>query len=291
MAKSVLREITPLNNSDCFTIFSRKKTEFNFPLHNHDEFELNLILNASGAKRIVGDHILEIEDMELVLVGSNLPHGWFTHNCLSNEIQEVTIQFHKDLLDDKFLRRNQMSNIRTMFDNSKRGILFSRPTIEKIAPRILSISKQSGFDSIIELLSILHDLSTSRDSQLLSNSTFTNEEFFYNSRRIEKVFEHMNANFSKQITLYDVAKIANMPCSSFSRFIRKRTGVTFMDCLNEIRLGHISRMLIDTTQSISEIAYTCGFNNMANFNRTFKRKKGCTPKEFRENYLGKTVFV
>ena len=155
----------------------------------------------------------------------------------------------------------------------------------------MSISKQSGFDSIIELLSILHDLSTSRDSQLLSNSTFTNEEFSYNSRRIEKVFEHMNANFSKQITLYDVAKIANMPCSSFSRFIRKRTGVTFMDCLNEIRLGHISRMLIDTTQSISEIAYTCGFNNMANFNRTFKRKKGCTPKEFRENYLGKTVFV
>lgn len=291
MSKNVVREITPLNSCDCFTIFSRKKKEFDFPLHNHDELELNLILNATGAKRIVGDHIAEISDVELVFVGSTLPHGWFNQNCTSEDIQEVTVQFHKDLLDDKFLKRNQLSNIRTMFDNSKRGILFSRATTEKIAPRLLALAKQNGFDSILELFSILHDLSTSRDCMLLSDSTFTREDFYYNSRRIEKVFEYMNANFSKHTTLHEVAKIANMPSCSFSRFIKKRTGYTFMDCLNDIRLGHVSRMLIDTTQSISEIAYTCGFNNMANFNRTFKNKKGCTPKEFRENYLGKKIFI
>src|SRR3954468_7141696 len=104
MSTTVIREITPLTQNDCFTIFSRVKQEFDFPLHNHEEMELNLILHARGAKRIVGDHIGEIDDVELVFVGSNLAHGWFNHNCRSKEIREVTLQFHKDLLDEKFLK-------------------------------------------------------------------------------------------------------------------------------------------------------------------------------------------
>jgi AraC-like DNA-binding protein len=291
MSTTVIREITPLTQNDCFTIFSRVKQEFDFPLHNHEEMELNLILHARGAKRIVGDHIGEIDDVELVFVGSNLAHGWFNHNCRSKEIREVTLQFHKDLLDEKFLKRNQLSNIRNMFENAKRGVLFSRETAGHIAPRLLSLSQQNGFASILELLSVLHDLSIAGDSKMLSDPTFTKEEYSYNSRRIEKVFEYMNANFGQQISLAEVSKIANMPEASFSRFIKKRTGYTFIDSLNEIRLGHVSRMLIDTTQSVAEIAYKCGFNNMANFNRTFKSKKNCTPKEFRENYLGKRIFV
>lgn len=291
MINNVIREITPLTLYDCFTIFSRDKKEFDFPLHNHEEMELNLILNASGAKRIVGDHIEEIGDMELVFVGSNLSHGWFTHNCKSEHIKEVTIQFHKDLLDDIFLRRNQLNYIRKMFEGSQRGILFSQETILQISPRILALDKKTGFDSILELFSIFHDLSVSRDMKLLSDSTFTKEQFNYNSRRIEKVFEYMNKNFHKEITLAEVAKVANMPEASFSRFIKKRTGYTYVDSLTEIRLGHVSRMLIDTTHSIAEIAYKCGFNNIANFNRIFKNKKGCTPKNFRADYTGNRVFI
>lgn len=253
--------------------------------------ELNLILDATGAQRIVGDHIGEIDDHELVFVGQNLAHGWFTHNCTSSNIKEVTIQFHKDLLDERFLKRNQLINIRNMFENAKRGLLFSKATVNAIAPRIIGLSKKSGFDSMLELLSIIHDLSISRDIKLLSDATFTVEQFNYNSRRIEKVFEYMNNNFSQQISLADVAKIANMPEASFSRFIKKRTGYSFIDSLNEIRLGHVTRMLIDTTHSIAEVAFKCGFNNMANFNRTFKNKKGYTPKDFRENYVGKRIFI
>jgi len=288
---NLIREITPLTQSDCFTIFSRVKKEFDFPLHNHEDMELNLIINGKGAKRIVGDHIAEIADLELVLVGSNLNHGWFNHNCKSKEIKEITLQFHKDLFDEKFLKRNQLSNIRNMFEQAKRGVLFARETIEQVAPRLQNLGTQSGFASMLELMSILHELSISRGNKMLSDASFTKEDFNYNSRRIEKVFEYMNAHFSVQVTLSEVAKIAGMPDASFSRFIKQRTGYTFIDSLNEIRLGHVSRMLIDTTHSVAEIAYKCGFNNMANFNRTFKSKKGCTPKEFRENYLGKRVFV
>ena len=291
MTSNVMREITPLTPGDCFTIFSRVKQKFDFPLHYHDEYELNLILNAKGAKRVVGGHIEVIEDLELVLVGPNVYHAWFTHQCQSESITEVTIQFHKDLFDDKFLRRNQLSFVKNMIERSQRGILFSQETVSALKGRIQSLNKKSGFDSVLELLSILHDLSISRNMKTLSDSSFSNEQFHYNSRRIEKVFEYMNSHYNMQITLAEVAKIANMPEASFSRFIKKRTGKTFIDSLNEIRLGHASRMLIDTTNTIAEIAYKCGFNNISNFNRIFKRKKFCIPKDFRETYTGNRVFI
>lgn len=292
MNEKLLREITPLTQNDCFTLFTRVKSGFDFPLHYHEVFELNFIQNAKNARRVVGDHMEDIDDLELCLIGPNLQHAWFTHKCQSKEIREITIQFHKDLFDEKFLRRNQLSFIRGMFDKASRGILFSRPTIEAIAPRILHISQKHGFDSVLELMSILHDLSISRNSRLLSDASFNQVEISYNSRRVEKAFEYLNQNFNKSITLAEVSKLAGMTEVSFSRFFKNRSGKTFIDSLNDIRLGHASRMLIDTTHSISEIAYNCGFNNISNFNRIFKKKKGCTPKEFKEGYgAGSRIFI
>jgi AraC-like DNA-binding protein len=292
MKNNIVREITPLTANDCFTIFSRVKQSFNFPLHYHEEYELNLILNARGAKRVIGDHMEEIDELELVLVGPNLPHAWFTHKCKSPEIKEVTIQWHKDLFEEKFLQRNQLSFIRKMFELSSKGVLFSKETVQQIHPRITSLNQQSGFDSVMGLINILHDLSISRNMSTLSSTNSNNEILFNtNSRRIQKAFDYMNKNYDKQITLKDMAKLVNMTEVSFSRFIKKRTGISFIDSLNEIRIGHASRMLIDTSNSITEVSYSCGFNNISNFNRLFKRKKGCTPKEFRENFSGTRTFI
>lgn len=285
MKATLLREITPLTQNDCFSLLHRIKSKFDFPLHYHEEFELNFIQNAKGAKRVIGDHIEEITDLELVLIGSNLQHGWFTHKCKSRAIKEITIQFHRDLFDEKFLQRNQMSLIRTMFEQSFRGILFSKKTTKAIMSRLIALTQKSGFDSVLELMSILHDLSDSSDQKILSNSSFSNKEILsYSSRRIERIMQYINNNFDSNITLNDAAKIAGMTEVALSRFFKLRTGKTFVDTLNEVRLGNASRLLIDTTQSITEVAYKCGFNNMSNFNRLFKKKKVCTPKEFRETY-------
>ena len=290
--KRVIKEVTPLTKNDCFTIFSRKKKEITFPIHFHEEFELNLILNAAGAKRIVGNHMETISDFELVLVGPNTIHGWLEHECRSDEITEVTIQWHKDLLDDNFLGRNQLHFVKKMFDRSRRGLAFSKDTIDAISHRILSLDKKTGFDSVMELLSILHDLSISRNVVTLSDSAITtNPAIICTSRRIEQAFEFMNQNFSGSVTLADVSRIANMTEVGFSRFIRKRTGYTFVESLTDIRLSHATRMLVDTSRSIAEISYACGFNNLSNFNRVFKKKKNCTPKEFRENFFGVRVFI
>ena len=290
MKQGLLREITPLTQSDCFTVFSRVKNEFDFPLHYHEEFELNFIQDAKGAKRMIGDHIEEIDDLELVLVGPNLQHGWFTHKLKGKEVKEITIQFHRDLFDEKFLQRNQMNFIKNMLEHSLRGILFSQETIRIITPRLTKLSQKRGFDSVLELMSILHDLSTSRNTRTLSDASFSNAETVsYNSRRVKLIMDYLNKNFDKNVSLAEAARLAAMTEVAFSRFFKLRTGKTFVDTLNEVRLGHASRMLIETTQSINEVAYKCGFNNMSNFNRIFKKKKQCTPKEFRFAYTSSGV--
>ena len=94
----VFREITPLSAEDCFVIINRVKSEFTYPVHVHPEYELNFIENATGAQRIVGDSIEDIGDMELCLIGNeNLEHAWMNGSCVSKDIHEITIQFHKDL--------------------------------------------------------------------------------------------------------------------------------------------------------------------------------------------------
>ena len=141
MHDAILKEITPLTQSDCFTYFYRTKSDFDFPLHYHDEIELNFIRNARGAKRIIGDHVEEIEDLELVLVGPGLPHGWFGSGFAKNQVEEITIQFHKDFFDERFLQKNQLNFIRSMLRRSLRGILFSPETTKRLEPRIIGLGK------------------------------------------------------------------------------------------------------------------------------------------------------
>ncbi|MBQ5527477.1 MAG: helix-turn-helix transcriptional regulator, partial [Bacteroidales bacterium] len=72
---------------------------------------------------------------------------------------------------------------------------------------------------------------------------------------------------------------------------KSRTGKTVIDYIIDIRLGNAARLLVDTTQNISEICYSCGFNNLSNFNRLFKSKRGYTPREFRTLFKKNKVFV
>ncbi|GHE44814.1 AraC family transcriptional regulator [Sphingobacterium griseoflavum] len=292
MSHHPIKEVTPLRETECFTVFHREKDKFDFPYHYHEEYELNMILDAAGAQRIVGDRVDTIDNFELVLTGPNLPHGWFNHECTSDKIVEVTIQWNKDLFSEQFLHKNQLNFIKRMFQLSRFGIKFSKETVKKILPEILRLHTITGFDSVITLMLILRELSVSGDTKLLvEGDMLLDKTLNFRSRRLDNAFEFMNKNFGNLITLRQVAEVVNMSEVSFSRFIKKRTGKTFIDNLNEIRLGHATRMLIETSNTVAEICYLCGFNNISNFNRAFKRKKNCTPSDYRMNFSGSRVFI
>lgn len=289
----ILREITPLSEKDCFMIFSRKKKEFTFPLHIHAEYELNFIENGKGANRIIGDSVEEIDNLDLALIASpTLEHGWFTHKCHSKEIKEVTIQFHSDLFAEQMLNKNQFASVRELFDKAIYGVTFSQETIQSIKSQIYSLaSEPAGAHSVLKLQGILCTLSTSSSVRELSSRSFNPNVQSFDSRRIEKAYNYMLENFDKRVKLSDVSDIIGMTEQAFSRFLKQKTGRNFIDSLNDIKLGHVTRMLVDTNKNIEDICLSCGFNNISNFNRIFKKRKGCTPNEFRENYKESKLFI
>ncbi|SFE29981.1 helix-turn-helix domain-containing protein [Thermophagus xiamenensis] len=286
------REITPLQDDDCFLIFDRQRRLFNFPIHFHPEYEINFIANARGGRRIVGDHIGIIDDLELVMIGPNLFHGWENYKNKGDKLlHEITLQFPRDLFQHHLLRKNILKPLKDLLHNANRGILFSQETAQLAAQRLKRINKKRGFDSFLEFQSLLYELAISKNQKLLTNISFQNQNDFFNSDNIERIYHFVKENYKNRIKLEEAAKLLNMSVVSFSRLIKQRTGKTFIEFVNEIRLGYATRMLIETTKNISEICYECGFNNISNFNRTFKKKQNCTPTEFRSNFNGiKNVF-
>lgn len=285
MRNSVHREITQLSPEDSFLVYERVKDDFDFPIHFHPEYELNFIYKGKGVRRIIGDHNSIIDDVELVLVGPNLTHGWELNECTCKEIYEITVHIQQDLLNEKMLSRRIFKCIRDMFNRSKHGILFSQETTMNIMPRLMVLPKLSGINYFLEFVSILNDLAGSENQTLLSTQ-FSEMNDFQNSERIKKVYDYIQDNYSRKIGLDEISQLVNMSPVTFNRFIKKRTGKTFINYVNDTRISYASRWLIESEKSIGEICYQCGFNNIANFNRIFKKSKQCTPSEFRKEFVG-----
>ncbi|MDO5980080.1 AraC family transcriptional regulator [Flavivirga spongiicola] len=275
------REITPIKVEDFFIVLNNYHAKFDFPVHYHPEFELNFVFNSNG-KRIIGDSILEYNNSDLVLVGPNTPHAWMGNNN-HDDARVITIQFQQSLFSEETLNRKLMTPIREMIDKSYRGILFSLETQEAISDRIMHLCDKSGFDSFLEFLSILYDLSISRNQTLLSSASFVNKFESSKSKRIKVVSDFIQQNFKRNIKLKEAADLVNMSETAFSHYFKRHTHRSFTEYIHDIRVGNAARLLIESEDSIAEIGYECGFNNLSNFNRIFRKKKGCTPREFKNN--------
>lgn len=288
----VITEESHTSEKDCFYMVYREKEAFTYPLHKHEAMELNFVENCDGARRIVGDSIEVLGKYDMVLVGSNLEHAWDQYDCQSKSIHEITIQFPPDLFNEQFLQRNQLSSIRALFQNAKRGIAFELNTIMELYEKIKAITQsQPGFYRMLKLMEILYELSMQENYTLLASRSFSNVKNTPESIRVRKVEEHIDQNFKQEIRLKTLSDIAGMTPAAFSRYFRMKTGKTVSDYIIDIRLGHAARQLIDTTNSVADICYDCGFNNISNFNRIFKKKKGCSPTAFRENYHKRRIIV
>jgi AraC-like DNA-binding protein len=290
---NVIREITPLSDKDCFYIAERYKTGFTYPMHSHLEYELNFVEKAVGVRRIVGDSAEVIGDYDLVLItGEQLEHVWEQHACTSKEIREITIQFSSDLFFKSFINKNQFDTIRRMLERAQKGLCFPMSAILKVYAKLDTlVSEKEGFYAVIKFLTILYELSLCEDAYTLSSSSFAKIGVHSDSRRVQKVQEYINTHYKEEIRLNVLADLVGMTPVSFSRFFKLRTGKVLSDYIIDIRLGFVTRLLVDSTMSIAEICYECGFNNLSNFNRTFKKKKECSPKAFRENYRKKKKLV
>lgn len=278
---------------DIIYIADRRKKEFTYPIHNHEVYELNFVEHAPGVRRIVGDSNEVIGEYDLVLITSpDLEHVWEQNTCTSDNIREVTIQFDIDFSNSGVFSRNPFNSMKKMMLEAQKGLCFPMDAIMRVYQQIDTLSSiQDGYYAFIQFLTILYELSKCEGARALSSTSFAKVELPSDSRRVQKVKRFIDQNYKDEIRLTQVADIAGMSPSAFSRFFKLHTGRNLSEYVIDLRLGYACRMLVDSTHSIAEIGFSCGFNNLSNFNRIFKKRKGCSPSEFRENYHKTRVII
>lgn len=291
--RRIIHEITPLMGKDVLYIADRHKKEFTYPIHNHSVYELNFVENAKGVRRIVGDSQEVIGDYDLCLITSpDLEHVWEQNECHSDDIREITVQFDFSMSDDTLFGRNPYASITRMMQEAKRGLSFPLQAIMKVYGMLDTLSSvKDGFYAVQQFLTILYELSRCENARTLASSSYAKVTVEDDSRRILKVKNFISKNYMDELRLPELASLAGMSSSAFSRFFKLHTGRNISEYIIDLRLGYAARMLVDTAKSISEIGFDCGFNNLSNFNRIFKKKKGCSPSEFRESYHKTRIIV
>ena len=292
MESKVLHEITPLSEHEFMYVADRHKQEFDYPIHCHDVMELNFVAGGQGARRIVGDSTETIEGLDLVLItSSNLEHVWEQGDCKSRDIHEITVQFYIPFEDDNMpYRTNPYKPIYRMMQRAKRGLAFPLEATLAVYHLLKELTRQKdSFYAVQRFFDILYELSKYEDARELSSSSFAKVEVDTESRRVLKAKDYIDRHYKDDIRLEQLAQEVGM--TAFSRFFHQSTGKALSEYIVDIRLGHAARRLVDTTDSVSEICYTTGFNTLSNFNRLFRKRKGCNPTEFREKYQKTKVIV
>jgi AraC-like DNA-binding protein len=290
---NIYREITPLKEPDVFVVLDSFSNGFDYPVHSHPEFELNLVAGMSGT-RIVGDSTERYSDYDLVLLGPYLYHKWDGDQALLEKGQPyrvITIQFAIDLFDGHLLSKERFYKIKQLFQDSSRGIKFHGKTFEEAMQKMMSLTEDKGFASIIAFLQLLDLLSQSTETTFLASEGFTPQAVKSDSNRIQVVYNYILRNFADhRIKIGDVAALVNMSSSAFSHFFQKYTNKSFTQFVLDVRIGHACKLLLSSDETINQIGYRSGFNNIANFNRLFKKYRSSTPIEYRRRYKEKNEF-
>jgi AraC-like DNA-binding protein len=278
------QEIVPIHKEDLFIILNHPNAKFDYPVHYHPEYEINLVMGCTGT-RVVGDSEETFGPTDLVMVGPSLPHAWKSKD-VTNHV--ITIQFSQELSQYPMLSKRIFAPIRQLLQDAENGLSFEGPEQESIKEQIISLTRMQGFQSVTAFLNILSTMANANRKRLVSGLFESDLGSSTKSRRIAKVCEYIDQNLDKDLSLAEVAALVNMSESAFSHFFKKRTGLSYINYVNNQRIAKACTLLSDTTLSASEICYDCGFNNKSNFIRIFRKKKNMTPIEYRK-FIGQML--
>jgi len=276
----IQQEICPITGEDLFIILDRPNVKFEYPIHCHPEYEINVVINSNGT-RVIGDSEESFTGMDFVMIGPYVSHVWKSDQ---ENNHEITIQFSGDLLSFHIMNKRLFMPIKQLLMDSMQGLHFYGEEAERIKDEIVELTRMQGFQTATKFLNILNSLAHAPRRKLVSNM-YESEIIIHKSRsrRISKVCRYIEENFSHKITLSDAAGLVNMSDSAFSHFFKRQTSISFITYVNNLRVAKACELLANTSLSASEICYDCGFNNKSNFIRIFTKRKNMTPIEYRNH--------
>ena len=265
----------------CIAVMKHNEKRFSSPLHAHPELELVFIKSGSG-KRVIGDTINRFNPGDIVLVGSALPHRWISDN---NDLppSSIVAYFNKDAFSEGFYALKESQELANLLVKASRGLNITGFTRQVVGAKMERLAKKNGFKKIIGLMEILHIISTSKEIDYITHDNNTSRSTDTRTDRLAEVYHYIAENFQKDISLHEIASIASLTEPAFCRLFKNRTSKSFVEYVNEIRISAACKDLQDTDLNISAIYSHCGFKTISNFNKSFKKITGFSPKEYRQN--------
>jgi AraC-like DNA-binding protein/quercetin dioxygenase-like cupin family protein len=281
-----LIEKLPLSENTSFLAKTFSTPHFEVPWHQHAEYELILFLEGEGASYI-GNYIGDFKPGDIFFLGSNLPHT-FQKTDKDLFTSAVVVQFKADFWGNHFVEMPESRIIKSLFEISMYGLKLNERCRYELLPLIKLLEKAKGFERIILLCNCLLLIAQQQDYVTLS----TQEINAFNSRnkeRIDKILQYTIDYFQEPVRLNDVAKNVSMSIPAFCSYFKKCTKKTYIDFLNEVRVGYACKQLIDTQNNIASICYDSGFNTLANFNKQFLKVKAITPYSYRKTFMNREL--
>ena len=269
---------------ESFTVSRHRLPRFLNVWHYHQELELVYIKKSTGTI-FIGDCIEQFSAGDLVFIGSCLPHLWLNDKAYFERkdltAEAMVIHFHPHCFGDKFFTIPEMHKIHKVIEEAKTGIRLEGTNKRKITSMIEGLFFENELNKVISLLQILRLIADESGKVFLSSHSFINAYAKNSNTKLDKVYEYILNNFKEEINLNRTADLVHMNPSAFSRYFKQTTNKTFVQFLNEVRIGYACKLLMDQgDKNISEIAFECGYRNLSNFNRQFKLITRKTPKDY-----------
>jgi AraC-like DNA-binding protein len=258
-----------------------KGESFYEKLHQHKEIQISVVLEGEGTY-IIGDCVGDFKPNDIFVLGENLPHVFKRDTAFENKTSMVSLFFSKDSYGKGFFDLPEFEQFQDFFNNAVLGykVLSNKKELSLLLSAIENQHKYEQFISFLDILTLISKAKKRKLSSLINLKKYAGDQ----GKRMSDIFQYSMENFHSEVTLNDVANIANMTPNAFCRYFKQRTNKTFVNFLIDIRIGNACKLLTNKNDlNITEISYKSGFNNLANFNRKFKAIKGVTPSEYRKN--------
>ncbi|CAN5726277.1 AraC family transcriptional regulator [soil metagenome] len=258
---------------------------FAVPWHFHPELELTLIQEGSG-DRCVGDHMGSFVAGDLVLLGPNLPHYWHSHPLSLQKrarARAIVLHWKEDSFGPGFFELQETRAWKKLLERSRRGLFYRGIAAEKLAHAMEKLVELKGARRLLATFTLINELAEAMPkAELLASEHYLPHHDQRTAGRVRKVYQFIYANLGGAITLDEVAHIAGMSPSAFSRYFKKVTGRTLMSLINELRVTQACKQLTETSHSVTEIAFASGYQSISNFNRAFQEIKSMSPMAYRQ---------
>ena len=262
---------------------------FTYPWHFHSEYEIIYFAESMG-ERFVADSVEAYASGDIILVGSNVPHYMrsaeqYYAGDTSLRVKGVIVQFAHNYMAYAIGNYTEMKPVRALLETAGQGIHFPHPANAALIEDIRALPEYRGVERMARLLLLLDRMAHFRYRRILGTSHFKQNVFPCMNSRMDKVLSYVNMHYAEEIRLTDIAAFVSMNASAFSRYFKEKSGKSFVDYVQELRIGYACKLLTGSALDILQISLECGFNTISHFNRVFKRSNGLTPTEYRRQFL------